>query len=430
MPEIPEKLGKYYVLGIAGRGNMGVVYTGYDPFIDIDVAIKVCLRPDGLSESQLRVAEKLFFNEAHMAGLLDHPNILRILDAGEDDGEQYIVMEYVEGAQTLKSYCTPDSLLPIPKVAEYIATCARALGYAHNRGVIHRDIKPTNIMLTEAGEVKIGDFGIAQRIRAETTHILGALGTPRYMSPEQLEEELITGQTDLYSLGVMMFELLTGRMPFTAISLNRLIHDIINTEPPSILELRPDLPESLDAIVSCALEKDPADRYRNSSDMASDLAAVFSEIAHPDDGMDDQDKFVALRNLPFFKDFTDSEIWETFRVGVWQSYTQNQTILSENHQDSSFNILVAGQANVIRDGKQISTLSGGDCFGELGYDSLFHRSASIASGDDLSLLRITEAQMEHVSATCQLRFHKAFTHSLIERLASISGPLPNLGGND
>ncbi|MDX1513558.1 MAG: serine/threonine-protein kinase, partial [Gammaproteobacteria bacterium] len=201
MAELPQKFGKYHVLGLAGRGNMGVVYLGYDPFADRQVAIKVSAAPDPLDGTSSRLARKLFFNEAHMAGVLEHPNILRILDAGEEGGEPYIVMEFVEGGNTLQPFCDPENLLPVPEVADIVARCAKALDYAHCRGVIHRDIKPTNIMRTPEGDVKIGDFGVAQRTMADTTHVMGILGSPRYMSPEQIREETISGQTDLYSLG-------------------------------------------------------------------------------------------------------------------------------------------------------------------------------------------------------------------------------------
>lgn len=226
MSELPEKFGKYHVLGLAGRGNMGVVYVGYDPFADRDVAIKVSNVEEKLEDTAARQARKLFFNEAHMAGLLNHPNILKIFDAGVEDGEPYIVMEYVEQGETLLEYCDPATLLPVPRVAAIIAKCARAIDYAHRQGVIHRDIKPSNIMQTPDGEVKIGDFGIAHRTLADDTHVLGIVGTPRYMSPEQVQEEKITGQTDIYSLGVVMFELLTGRVPFPVANLSRLIHQI------------------------------------------------------------------------------------------------------------------------------------------------------------------------------------------------------------
>lgn len=416
MAALPQKIGKYHVQDVAGRGNMGTVYLGYDPFADRNVAIKVSSGLEHLDEKACRVAKKLFFNEAHMAGVLEHPNILKILDAGEENGEPYIVMEYVDGGGTLQPYCSPADLLPVPRVAEIIARCARALDYAHCRGVIHRDIKPTNIMRAADGDVKVGDFGIAQRALADTTHVQGILGSPRYMSPEQIKEDSINGQTDLYSLGVVLFELLTGRVPFPAATLGRLIHQVVNEPAPSVLDLRPDLPAGLDAVVRCALAKDRRQRYRSGSEMASDLAAMFAGISDRQDSLDEHHKFVAIRSLGFFNGFSDLEVWETLRAGTWESFEAGQTIVGEGNIDFSFYILVSGEVNVARGGKVITTFGSGDCFGEMGYVSRIQRMATIRAARDVCLLRINEAQMEHASESCQLRFHKKFLRTLISRL--------------
>jgi len=187
MEEIPEKIGKYDITGIAGKGAMGVVYIGHDPFIDRRVAIKVSLNEDMEEDSHEALqARKLFFNEAKAAGALDHPHILRIYEAGEStEGQPYIVMEFVEGAGDLKAFCKPDNLLPIDKLVDYFIQAADALDYAHQHGITHRDIKPANIMLTAKDEVKLCDFGIAQRTRSDQTQILGWFGSPLYMSPER-----------------------------------------------------------------------------------------------------------------------------------------------------------------------------------------------------------------------------------------------------
>ncbi len=421
MPDLPEKFGKYHVVGLAGRGNMGVVYLGYDPFADRDVAIKVSVIKENLENTAARQARKLFFNEAHMAGLLDHPNILKIFDAGEENGEPYIVMEYVEGGQTLLPYCEPKGLLPIPKVAEIIATCARAIDYAHRQGVIHRDIKPSNIMQTTDGDLKIGDFGVAHRPLADTTHVLGIVGSPRYMSPEQVQEDKVTGQTDLYSLGVVMFELITGQAPFVGTNLSRLIHQIAHEPAPSVLDLRPELPAALDNIIQCALAKDPADRYRSGTELASDLAGVFTELVCQDERLDELDRFGALRRLPFFSDFSDNEVWEALRAGTWKSFPGGKTIISEGNPDVSLYILIKGNVKVIQGGKVLTTISSGNCFGELNYVAGIKQLHNIEAAGDVALLQINEAQMSRASESCQLRFHKTFLRNLIGRLAQSSG---------
>jgi serine/threonine protein kinase len=229
--QIPEKLGKYEILSQIGRGSMGIVYEGYDPYADERVAIKVALAESLRDRESGPRYRKMFFNEAHTAGKLKHPNIVEIMDAGVDGDECYIVMELIGGADTIKSYCRPESLLPVDNVVEIVFKCAKALDYAHRQGVIHRDIKPTNILLTRDMDVKIGDFSIAHLATAETTNTMpmGFVGSPRYMSPEQVHEDNITNQTDLFSLGIVMYEMLTGYHPFSADSFSRLfIDDLVN----------------------------------------------------------------------------------------------------------------------------------------------------------------------------------------------------------
>ena len=223
MAVLSTKIGKYKILDMAGRGNMGTVYVPHDPFEDRRVAVKVGAITDSDNSSiTKRIARKLFFNEAHTAGSLNHKNIFRTYDAGEEEGEPYIVMELVESARTLNEFCSATNLMPIAQVANILFQSAYALDYAHRHGVIHRDIKPTNLLLTMDGNIKTGDFGIAQRSQAEATQIMGVLGSPRYMSPEQAREDDVNNQTDLYSLGIVAFELLTGQPPSTGQGFSRL----------------------------------------------------------------------------------------------------------------------------------------------------------------------------------------------------------------
>ncbi|NIR32765.1 MAG: protein kinase [Gammaproteobacteria bacterium] len=418
MSTIPEKIGKYHILGIAGRGNMGLVYTGYDPFRDRDVAVKVCSLDDDSDEKTNRVARKLFFNEARLAGILDHPSILKILDAGEDDGQPYIVMEYVEEGRTLLPYCSPSKLLPVPKVADIASKCAKALDYAHRRGVIHRDIKPTNIMLTPEGGLKIADFGIAHRPRDDTTDVSGLLGSPRYMSPEQAEEAPLNNQTDLYSLGVVTFILLTATPPFRAPNITELLQEIVRNRPPRLRTLRPDLPEGLESIVHCALEKDLTKRYRTGGEMASDLAAVFSDLDHHDESENEERRFDAVRPLGFFDECSDSELWETVRVGSWEEYAPRETIVTRARNDLSFFVVIAGDVVISRAGQALTTLSPGDCFGEMGYDDTAGADIETCAANNVKLLRLDDELMQRTSQGCQLRLTRAFLRSMINRLAA------------
>jgi len=423
MQGCPEKLGKYEVVKELGRGNMGVVYEGHDPFADRKVAIKVCSLGGGQDGQSDRLTRKLFFNEAHTAGALDHPNIVSVLDAGEEEGQPYIVLELLDGAVTLKNYIDRDNLLSVERILEVLYHCAKALDYAHRRGVIHRDIKATNIMLSADGEVKICDFGIAQHAQGEQTQVMGVLGSPRYLSPEQAREEEVTKQTDIYSLGVVAYELLTGRPPFQASGLSKLVHQIQFEEPVSIRELRPEVPESLEAIVKRAMAKNLEDRYATGQELATDLAALFSNLDESPPPPSDEDKFTPVRLLKFFNDFSDDEIREVIQACTWQKYQALDTIVDEGSLEHSFYIIVSGDVAVIKNAKQISTLSKGDCFGEMSYLSKSERSASIVAIGDVTLLRVDAMLMEQASTATQLRFNRVFLRTLIERLARTSEEL-------
>jgi len=420
MSNLPEKIGKYEIIGVAGRGNMGVVYSAHDPFTDRPVAVKVCSIDTESTAASSRIARKLFFNEAHTAGRLYHPNILSVYDAGEEGGEPYIVMEYVEGARTLRQHCDPETLLPVKAVVEVIYKCAKALDYAHRRGVIHRDVKPSNIMLTPDGDVKIGDFGIAQGTQSDTTQVMGMMGSPRYMSPEQAQEDAVTNQTDLFSLGVVLFELLCGKTPFQAKSFSRLIYTIIHDDPPPVRQLRPDVPPTLEQVVARTLAKDLSTRYRMGAELASELAFIFGDLEEPVQALSEKEKFEVVRELRFFNEFSDAEVWEVIRAAVWEEHAAGEEIITEGHLEHSLYILVSGEVAVVKDGKEIGLLAKGDCFGEMGYLSKNKRSASIRVRDRVNLLKINDTLMDQASITCQLRFNKVFLHTLIERLARTS----------
>ena len=228
MAKSPEQIGKYYAMEVVGSGNMAVVYREYDPFNDQEVAIKVSHEKLDAMNFPETLTRKLFFNEAQAAGALIHPNIVRVLDAGEHHGSPYLVMDYVGEGATLEAFCKGNERLATHRIGEIIYHCARALDYSHRHGVIHRDVKPSNILVTAGGQAKITDFGIAQRDTFDETQISGLVGSPTYMSPEQIRQLDLNTQTDVYSLGVVMYLLLTGTPPFRASNVAGLMHAIIN----------------------------------------------------------------------------------------------------------------------------------------------------------------------------------------------------------
>jgi predicted Ser/Thr protein kinase len=264
-----ERLGRYALQKEIGRGAMGVVYLGRDSAIQREVAIKVIPLNSECSEAELAEARMRFFREAETAGRLNHPNIVTIYDVGEERGLAYIAMEYLKGRH-LSDHTTSARLLDAQKVLELVARTADALGFAHKQQVVHRDIKPANLMYEPATDtLKITDFGIARITGLGNTRTGIVLGTPSFMSPEQLEGQTVTGRSDLFSLGVSLFQLLTGQLPFQADSMTGLMQQIAESPHPPLRAMRPDLPAYVDAIIDRALAKDPAARFENGAQMAA-----------------------------------------------------------------------------------------------------------------------------------------------------------------
>ena len=418
--KIPGKLGKYQISELIGRGNMGEVYKGYDPFAELDIAVKVAIA-DALKDKESGERyRKMFFNEAHTAGTQKHPNIVEILDAGVDEDYCFIVMELIEGGDTLKTYCTMDNLLPYETVVEIIFKCAKALDYAHRSGVIHRDIKPTNILLTKDYDVKIADFSIAHLMTSDTTHTLpmGFMGSPRYMSPEQVQEDSLTNQTDLFSLGIVMYEMLTGKHPFAACSFSRLIHMIINEKHPPLRSHRANVPKILEKIIHHALQKDPAKRYKMGLNLSADLSLAFDYLDKPQEDMQVKERFNVIKTLDFFRDFNESEIWEIIHACIWQDFNPGEEIIVEGEIDDSFYVITAGEVDVYKDSALIGKLQCGDCFGEMSYLSKEKRTATIKAGTNVSLMKFNSTLIEQASVECQLHFSKVFMSTLVRRLST------------
>jgi len=418
---VPERIGKYEIIKEVGRGSTGAVYLSHDAYYGRDVAIKVYNIETNDDPEKAKVARKMFLSEAHMVGMLQHPNIMPIFDAGEESGNYYVVTEFVHGARTLAAYCRPDNLLRIDDVVEIIFKCAKALSYAHHRGVIHRDIKPSNLMLTVESDVRIIDFGIAIVADSEISRIEGIAGSPSYMSPEQVQSLEITNRSDLYSLFAVMYELLTGFRPFRAGNLSKLLHQIVYATAPPIHTLRKDIPDELEAVVATAMHKDPERRQKSGLEFAAELTRVHQRLRQAAHRGDDQERFAMLRRLKFFHEFSHAEIWEVLRAGQWQDYTAGEEIVKEGEIDDRFYIIVSGTATVGRLGQDIGQLEGGECFGETSYVRGAKRLATIRAGGDVTVMKVSSTLLEQVSAACQLRFNKAFLRSLIARLQTGEG---------
>jgi eukaryotic-like serine/threonine-protein kinase len=411
----PERIGKYYVVHEVGRGSSGAVYLSHDPFYGRDVAIKL-YHSSSVDDADSRNARRMFLGEANMVGKLHHPNIVPIYDAGEEDGRRYVVTEHVHGARTLSAYCRPGSLLPVDQVVQIIYKCAKALHYAHTRGVVHRDIKPSNILLTQDGDVRIVDFGIALVADSDISRLEGVAGSPAYMSPEQVQGHPLDARSDLYSVGAVMYEMLCGQRPFRAGALGKLLRQVVQSTPEPLGQMRPGLPPELEAIVVRALQKDPELRYRSGAEFAADLTRAHQTLRTAQAGIDDEERFAVLRRLRFFHDFSHAEIREVMHAGCWVECQPGERVLSAEDPDDRFYVVVSGAVKVSRNGEAAGRIETGGCFGEAAYAEGARRDSVIEAEGEVTLLKVTASLLENSSIACQLRFNKVFLRELIERL--------------
>jgi serine/threonine protein kinase len=421
-----KKIGKYEIIRELGKGATSVVYEALDPFVSRRVAMKVVFQEALGDKEHGRRYRKLFVTEASLAGKLSHPHIVSIYDAVADDEASYIVMEYVDGT-TLEQYSRPEQLLPINKVIEIAFKCTKALDFAAKHGVIHRDIKPANIMLSGENDIKITDFGAAQTATTETTQITG-IGSPAYMSPEQVKELQLTHQTDIFSLGVVLYQMLTGKLPFQANNNYGMIYQILNIEAPAPSASRPEIPSQLDAIVKRALQKNTADRYQTWEEVSRDLVAVFGNLQKPEKNIPDSEKFDVLRNLAFFKNFADVELWEALRVTAWNKYAPGHVLIKEGDIGKAFYILAAGEVKISKQGKLLNVLRTGDCFGEMAYlgKKQFQRTASVTASTDITAIEIKSEALAKSSELCRHNFNGAFLEILVDRLSLANTRLSQL----
>jgi serine/threonine protein kinase len=424
-----ERIGKYEVLRKLGEGTTAAVYLGFDAFAQRQVAIKVIF-PEILQDvARGRAYRHLVLNEASLAGKLVHPHIVQIYDAVIEDALSYIVMEYVPGG-TLETFCRPDHLLPLERLVEIIFKCTRALDYACRLGVTHRDIKPANIMLAHAesegggsGDIKISDFGAAIFSDAEQTQTqVSGVGSPAYMSPQQVREAPLDHQTDIYSLGVVMYQLLTGRLPYQASNNYSMMYQIINIEPPPPSHFRSDIPPSLDAIVARAMQKELNARYASWHDFSHDLAQAFrnQQLEAQRQEIPDSERFETLRDMPFFAAFTEVEIWEVVRLSKWTEVAPETVIMRDGEGGDFFCLLAAGEVRVAKHGRTLDVLQAGACFGEMAVisRSSHARGADVISQTNAQVVTIAGNALGAASEGCRMHFYQSFLDVLTQRLAS------------
>jgi serine/threonine protein kinase len=416
-------LGKYELVKVLGGGASSTVHLARDPYLQADIALKII---EGLSKSRSsadsEMAYRMFTTEYALVGRLVHPYIATLLDAGVIDGKGYVAVEYVTGG-TLAQFCWPDTLLPVRTALEIVFKCSRALAYASQLGVIHRDIKPANILYCGGSNIKLTDFGSAVRMSHNTTFIR-RLGTPYYMAPERFEDRQPTFKSDMYGLGVVLYEMLVGRLPFLGENAAMLMERIKNDAPAPPSPLRAEIPPALDALIQKVLAKDPAQRYATWDELSVALSDVLELIRIRLDPKEfvETDKYGALRRCHFFADFTDAMLWELIAFSHWSRFVAGDVIMRAGSEADEVCIVAEGELMAQLSGHELNRVFSGESFGELAYvlGESPRRAADIVAKSDGILIKIDFTALRQASPACQAAFNARFLHSCAQRLKTLT----------
>jgi len=424
-PSLPHRIGKYRVLARLGDGATSEVFLAQDEFNARQVAIKR-VRLATLGDSvENHYREHFFAAEAALAGKLQHPNVVQIFDAVPDPLQPYLVMEYVPG-DTLRRFCRPDALLPLDQIVEIGFKCAMALGYVARRGLIHRDVKPANILATLSNElvtdIKITDFGSVFDHGSDRTQVF-RVGSLAYMSPEQLDGSTLDERADLYSLAAVLFHLIAGRPPFDAMTQVALMHQIYHAEPPSLMALRDGVPPRMDALLRQALSKQPVDRPAGWDAFAQSWSQLVSNGEVPVGRLQDvldSERFNLLRTLEFFQGFGDIEIWEVVHRAQWLRHKYGAALYRKGETGRTFHIIALGRIDVYRDGQRVAQLGAGTSVGEMAYlapsTELRVHSADVIVAAPATTVAFTPESVGLLSPTTRHLFDTAFIGVLVRRL--------------
>jgi tRNA A-37 threonylcarbamoyl transferase component Bud32 len=421
--EVPSRIGPYEIQGVLGRGESATIYLGRELFPARDVAIKV-YDAKLLASADRTLFRSLFLKETLLARKLTHPSITQVYDAAADDERAYIVMEYME-AGSLDRYCTPGTLLAPRRVAELLERMCDGLSYAHAHGVVHRDLKPANILMAADGEAKIADFGVAHTAMAfDSTRGL-MVGSPAYMAPEQIERQPASLRTDVYAIGIVLYKMLTGTLPFPPESPAALATRILLGNLPRPGALRPGLPPLFDHVFARATARDPAQRYPTWEALAADLRLIVEAEAGTAGA---PDAAVQLRGLPFFRDFSDAALAEAAGMGRWFDVSAGSALVREEDPGYSFFVLVRGQMRVTRGGTLLQIHGAGQCLAETAFlrRSGARRFSTVTAVTDCSVIEFDPDVLWLASAECTRHFHEAFLATMADRLVDAEGALAEL----
>ncbi|GAP38600.1 serine/threonine protein kinase [Piscinibacter sakaiensis] len=409
-----------------GDGATSEVFLCHDDFNQRPVAIKRVRRLSDGDPMGGRVGERFFAAEAALVGRLQHPNVVQILDAVQDPQQSYLVMEYVGGG-TLREHCRPDHLLPLELVIDLGFKCAMALGYVFRQGLVHRDVKPANLLAVRDGQgqvvdVKVSDFGSVLNMQSDVTQV-HRVGSLAYMAPEQLDGGTLDARADMYALGAVLYHLIAGRPPFEAPSQSSLMHQIYHLDPPPLTAMRPGLAPEVEAVVLRALAKQPEQRYEDWDAFARALSALIAEHHVPRGQLQevlDSERFSLLRSLDFFTAFGDVELWEVVRRARWERHGYGQALYKRGELGQTFHIIATGGVDVFRNGEKVVHLGAGTSVGEMAYlapsPDLRRHSADLVVTAPTTTVSFTPETMAQLSPNCRHLFDAAFIRVLVRRL--------------
>jgi tRNA A-37 threonylcarbamoyl transferase component Bud32 len=410
------QVGKYEIQTLLGKGATGTVYLAKDTFTGRQVALKV-IEPEVFNDPEFGAVYKTQFqNEASLAGKIRHPHIVTIFDAvvGEDSG--HMAMEVISGGD-LSQYVKPEALLPPADVLQIGFKCCGALDYAYReQGIVHRDIKPANIMVTKDADVKIADFGAAFLRKSKTTQTT-AMGSPFYMAPEQIEGKDLNFHSDMYSLGVVLYELLTGKRPFQASSIEALVQQILMEDPAPPSKLRKGLPAIVDNVVMRAMKKRPEQRYATWAQFSVELSKAVAAVL-PAGAIADSEKYLALSKVEMLQMLSDAEFWELAAAGKWTRVPQGHAVIKEDLPGQSFFFLAKGEAKVTRGNRLLNTINEGECFGEMAFirGGEEPRHATVSAVKDILVAEFQPETLEKMTHQAQLHLTRALVRNVVDRL--------------
>lgn len=416
MDGLSLQVGKYDIQQMLGKGATGTVYLAKDTFSGREVALKT-IEPEVFRDPEFgTVYRAQFLNEASLAGKIRHPHIVAILDAVVEENSGHIAMELVTGGD-LAQYASKDKLLPVADALQIAFKCCGALDYAFKEGIVHRDIKPANILISKGTEVKISDFGAAFLKKSQAVQTV-AMGSPFYMSPEQIEGKELTFHSDMFSMGVVLYELLTGTRPFLGGTLEALVQKILQQDPPAPSTLREGLPKAVDALVLAALMKKPAHRHASWAEFATALSDAV-KLVLPPEAIADSEKFTALKKVELLANLPDAELWEIVNAGAWSRMPKLTNLLREGEPDTHFYFLANGQAKVTLQGKLLNLVNElefvGDMAWILGGDA--QRNATVDAMTDMLVAQYTVDALAEMTLGAQLHLTRAVVRNLVDRLA-------------